>query len=153
MTDEHNLEFTFVDDSQLARLLKLYNSHAYKALEAKAYLGAIVGFGSVVEGMLTWALQQRVEEAQKSSRAYKDKAGGVRPLRKWNLTNLIDVSVELGLIGPVAKDAAWALKDFRNFIHPFNVLNQSVRPDAALAESAKSALIEITRSLKGRLAK
>jgi hypothetical protein len=55
------------------------------------------------------------------------------------------------LIGKTAKQASWALKDFRNFIHPYNVLKQSARPDAALAMSAMAALIEIRRSLEGKL--
>jgi hypothetical protein len=72
----------------------------------------------------------------------------VFPLHEWSLTSLIEVSSELGLVGKTAKQAAWALKDFRNFIHPYNLLQQSARPDPTLTECA---LAEITRSVKGRL--
>lgn len=148
-----NLDFTFVKDPQIRLVLEDYYTQAVKASEAASYLGAIVACGSVVEGMLTWALQQRGELALKSSKANKDKQGHTKSLQEWNLSNLIDVSAELGLIGKTAKQASWALKDFRNFIHPYNLLKQSARPDPALATSAMAALIEIRRSLELHLSK
>ena len=105
----------------------------------------------MAEGLLTWALLRREAEALASSRGSKDKQGTVKPLKEWNLSNLIEVCVELGLVGRTAKQASWALKDFRNFLHPYNVLQQSARPDQALAQSAIAALSEIARSLQGRL--
>ncbi len=151
--ESQNLAFNFVEDERVRLVLQDYHTQALKASEAGAYLGAIVACGSVVEGLLTWALLQRKEIALKSPKAGTDKQGQVRPLQEWNLSNLIDVSVELELIGKTAKQASWALKDFRNFIHPYNVLNQSARPDAALSMSAMGALFEIRRSLEGKLSK
>jgi len=89
----------------------------------------------------------------RSSKATKDRQGNPKPLEEWNLTNLIEVCVELQLVGMTASKASWALKDFRNFIHPFNLLKQSSRPDLALATSAASAFTEIRRSLEGRTSK
>jgi hypothetical protein len=151
--EHQNLDFTFVRDEHVRSVLEDYYTQAAKASEAASYLGAIVACGSVVEGLLTWALLQREDLALQSSKACKDRQGRVRPLQEWNLSNLIDVSAELELIGKTAKQASWALKDFRNFIHPYNVLKQSARPDPALAMSAMAALIEIRRSLEGKLSK
>lgn len=147
-------DFTFVQDANLRRVLEDYFIQGEKAYEVGSYLGTIVSFGSVAEGLLTWVLlQYKKEAALKSGKAFKNKQGQIRPLEEWNLSNLIDVSVELGLIGKIAKDALWALKDFRNFIHPYNLLEQSARPDKTLAMSAWLALMEIARSLKGKLPK
>lgn len=151
--EPQNLDFNFVEDERVRLVLQDYYTQALKASKAGSYLGAIVACGSVVEGLLTWALLQREEIALKSPKACKDKQGQVRPLQEWNLSNLIDVSVELKLIGNTARQASWALKDFRNFIHPYNVLKQSARPDAALSMGAMGALIEIRRSLEGKLSK
>ena len=145
-----NLSFAFVDDQPLRKVLEGYYSQAQKAVEAGSHLGAIVSCGSVVEGLLTWALLKREGQALKSGKAQKDKQGQVIPIRQWVLTPLIDVSADLGLIGKTAKQASWALKDFRNFLHPYNVLQQSARPDRALALSSFAALAEILRSLQGR---
>jgi hypothetical protein len=113
-----NLTFGFVDDGDLRSVLGEYYSQAVRAAAGDSYLGVIVGCGSVVEGLLTWALLQRQDEALQSGKAPKDKQGGVLHVERWGLAQLIDVSADLGMIGKTAKQAAWALKDFRNFIHP-----------------------------------
>ena len=141
-------DFAFVEAKELRIVLEDYRDQTQRALVGKCHLGTIVGWGSLVEGLLTWALLRREKEALASNKASKDKQGGVRPLREWSLTNLIDVCGELGLIGRTARQASSALKDFRNFIHPYNVLKQSARPDPALAMSAVAAVIEIRRSVQ-----
>ncbi len=147
------LDFTFIDDPHLLAVLEEYYQETQRAANSDAYLGVIVGCGSVVEGLLTWALLRREDEALKSRNAQKDKQGQVIPIRQWGLAKLIDVSADLELIGKTAKGASWALKDFRNFIHPYNLLQQSARPDHSLAVSAGAALAEIRRSLQCHLAK
>lgn len=149
--DFPDLDFAFVDADDVRMVLEEYYRQTQSALSVGCHLGVIVGCGSVVEGLLTWALLRKEKDALDSGKACKDKQGKVKPLQEWNLSNLIDVSVELDLIGTTAKQASWALKDFRNFIHPHNVLKGSSRPDAALATSALSAVAEIVRSLRGRL--
>jgi hypothetical protein len=146
-----NLDFGFVTDRQVRLVLEDYYCQSGKAHEAGSYLGAIVGYGAVAEGLLAWALLQRESDALKSSKAPKDKQSKVLPVQEWSVANLINVCVELNLIGDTARKASWALKDFRNFIHPFNVLKQSARPDQALAASGAAALAEIRRSLEGRI--
>lgn len=145
-----DLTFEFIDDAALARVLDDYYRQTQKAAAADSSLGVVVGCGSVVEGVLTWALVQRRDDAMRSARAPR-KQGQAPPIEQWGLAHLIDVSVDLEIIGKTAKQAAWAVKDFRNFIHPYNVLQQSARPDQALAMNALSALAEIRRSLESRL--
>ncbi len=147
------LDFTFVQDQRLREVLEDYYSQGVKAYEAGSYLGTLVACGSVVEGLLTWALLQHENAARNSPKACKNKQGQVRPLEEWYLTYLIRVSHDLNLIGDLAKLASWAVKDFRNFIHPYNLLEQSARPDQALAMTALGSVAEISRSLKGRLSK
>ena len=42
-------------------------------------------------------------------------------------------------------------KNFRNYIHPYNVLSRSARLDAQHAVSSLAGVVEIVRSLRGRL--
>lgn len=145
------MNLRFVSEEPVRVVLEEYLRQAEAAHKADAFLGAIVGYGSVIEGLLTWALLQSETEAM--LKAPKDKQGNARPLKEWFLPDLIKVSHKMDLIGQAANQASWALKDFRNFIHPYNVLKQSARPDMALAMAAKAAMIEITRSLEGRMLK
>lgn len=148
-----SIDFAFVTDQRLRGVLEEYYSQAVKAHDAGSFIGTLVACGAALEGLLTWALLARESEAVKSAKAHRNKEGQVLPINKWNLSNLIDVAVDLGLLGKTAKDASWAVKDFRNFVHPYNLLAQSARADAALAQSTLSAVSEITRSLHGRLSR
>jgi hypothetical protein len=86
-----NLDFGFVGDRSVRLVLEAYYAQAAKALEAGSYLGAIVGYGAVAEGLLTYALLQRETDAMNSGRARKDKQGKAFPVQEWFLPNLIEV--------------------------------------------------------------
>jgi hypothetical protein len=148
------IDLSFVSDDNVRAVLENYYFQARRAFEAKAYLGTIVTCGSVAEGILTWMLLSKEREALSSKKAPKDqKSSEPKPIKLWYLPQLIAVSVELGLLGKTAERGSWALKDFRNFIHVYNLLEQSARPDEALALNGLTAIEEITRSVRGRLAK
>jgi hypothetical protein len=146
-----DLDLAFVTQPDLFAVLDRYYRDTRSAAAADSYLGVIVGCGAVVEGLLTWALLQNEARARESKNAQKNRANEVLPIEQWSLASLISVSADLGVIGTTAKQASWALKDFRNFVHPYNVLQQSARPDASLAASALAATCEIVRSMEGRL--
>ena len=147
-----NIDLSFVREDSLRTVLDDYYSQATKAFTAKAYIGALVACGSVAEGLLTWALTLRESDALSSGKAPKDSnTRQAKPIETWSPAQLITVAIGLKLIGRTAEGAAWALKDFRNFMHPYNVLQQSACADEALALNGFTALHVIVRSLKGRL--
>jgi atypical dual specificity phosphatase len=141
-----DIDLSFVFDDTLRHLVESYYRQAVTCYEAKAYLGTVVICGGVVEGLLAWALlAQRREQLPKPQ---TDK-----PIEEWDISRLIKVAQEVGLLGDTAKDAAWAVKGYRNLIHPYNLIRsrKSARADQSLAASALTAMKEITRSLRGRL--
>jgi hypothetical protein len=144
------IDLSFVSDTSLRAVLDDYYAQAVKSFGAEAYIGALVACGSVAEGLLTWILTLNETEALSFARTLK-LGKTEQPIRRWSLAQLLSIAVGLKLIGMTAERAAWALKDFRNFIHPYNLLRQSARADEALALTGFMALKEITRSLKGRL--
>src|SRR5947199_5502697 len=97
--DTSHLTFTFVDDSSLRTVLEEYHHQTLATLSSGFHLGAIVGCGSLVEGLLTWALLRKEQPARISGRACKDKQGQVKALQEWNLSNLRDLSGERGWVG------------------------------------------------------
>jgi atypical dual specificity phosphatase len=140
-----DVDFSFVDNQRLRLVVDDYYRQALSAYDRELYAATIVLCGGVLEGVLTWALENR---KQQSPDSFKSDA---KPLAEWGLAKLIDQAVKLGILGPSASRAAWAVKDFRNYIHPFNMLEGSSRADAALATNVLTAVVEITRSLRGRL--
>jgi len=151
--DTDQLDFGFVTDDRVRLILDDFSAQAAKSLATGCYLGAVVAYGAVVEGLLTWVLLQREADAMGSRKAPRDgSTKEIKPLHEWHLTALILVARELELLGTVAEQAAWAVKDFRNLIHPYKLVRQSARPDESLATSAREALRQIRRSVRGNLA-
>src|SRR3990172_9869490 len=147
--------FDFVSDELLRAILDSHYHQAKTAWEAGSWGGSIVLLGSVAEGILTWRLLQTdVEQTAyvhyKQSNSGKAKAD--LKIEQWNLSDLIDVAKKLKLLGQTAEQAACAVKDFRNLIHPYNLIRQgSARLDRALALTCLGGLLRIVDSVAGRL--
>lgn len=163
---EFEIDLSFVPDSHLRLLLEDYHRQAVASYRAESYLGAVVCCGGVLEGVLAWAILEKGTKPQIHSSPESRPASGKqilaleasvkrwkKPVEEWGLHELVQEAAYQGLIGETAQQASWALKSFRNFIHPYNLMRQrkSARADKPLATSALSAVQEIIRSLKGRV--
>jgi len=152
-------DLSFVTDDDARRLMEDYHRQAVKAYHTGAYLGTLVACGGVLEGALTWSLMQQKDRAAQRFKEKYPKRAEAEQIEKWDLSRLIEVAVDLGILGQMATGASWAVKEFRNFIHPYLLLRapegerpKSARADDALALNALTAVKEICRSLKGRVA-
>ena len=146
-------ELSFIYQSEVRTLVEQFHKEAVKAWEQGLYIATVVLSGAVLEGLLTFALTTRQPEAQQKFREKYGKKADDRPLpRDWYLTELIDIAHSMNLVGESAKDGAWAVKDFRNLIHPCKLLDRSRPRWRALATAALAAIEDISASLAGRLA-
>ena len=59
----------------------------------------------------------------------KTKEGKVKQFHLWTLSNFIDVAAEIGLLKEDVKKFSHALRDFRNYIHPFEQMSSNFYPD------------------------
>lgn len=142
--------FNFVSDAKLRDLLVDYYSEAKRSFAAEAQLGVLTACGAVLEGLLTWRLSQ--DPNALTAKGAPKKNGQSPPVEEWGLASLVAVAKELGAIGETSQSACWAVKEFRNFIHPYNTLRKgSARPTRSLAEGSLAAVQEVVRSLSGRL--
>ena len=73
------------------------------------------------------------------------------PVRDWVLAELIEISIRLDLLSENAKITAHAVKDFRNYIHPYNARKSSWAPDESLALIALRLVDKFAESLRKRL--
>ena len=102
-----------------------------KCLKSKAPLSIIFMCGSVLEGILLGLASSDPKSFNKARAAPIDhKTGKVRKLQNWTLSNLIDVAHELGKLGLDVKKHSHTLRDFRNYIHPFEQLSSGFDPDS-----------------------
>jgi len=146
------LSFGFISDPQIRKVIEEYWSQAQSANESNVFAGVVFLCGAVLEGLLAWAITCVEQEARKRfPEEFKNKDGSEKPISKWGLTSLIKVARNLNLIGNTSFRLSNVLQDFRNFIHPYNLIKQSARPDEGLAQISLRTIKEVVRSLKSRM--
>jgi hypothetical protein len=123
-----------------------------KCLKAEGYLGATILMGSLLEGILLAVLQKYPREANTSKFAPKDpKSGKVKYFAEWSLSDMINVSHDLGWIGLDVKKFSHSLREFRNIIHPYQQMALKVIPDKDTCEISWLVVQAATKDLAKKL--
>jgi hypothetical protein len=137
-------------DSVVTGILSARLDEIEKGLRGKAPLSVIFMCGSVLEGVLLGTAIRSPQDFNRSACSPKDKAGKVKPLHEWSLAQLIDVASDLKLIKLDVKKFSHALRDFRNYIHPFEQMSSGFSPDLQTAEICfqvlKAALADLSKT-------
>ena len=137
------------DDINLERLNLEYNltmvlkeriAEVEKSLKAECPLSVIFLCGSTLEGILLGVATKFPQEFNSAKSKATDKNGKVRQFHDWTLNNFIDTSYELGIIKEDVKKFSHSLKDFRNYIHPFQQLHSNFSPDINTAKISSQVL-------------
>lgn len=118
-------------------------------LLVKASLSVIFLSGSTLEGVLLGLAQRYPKRYNQANCAPKDSlSGSPKHFQSWTLSNLIDTSYELGFLREDVKKFSHSLRDFRNYIHPFQQMSEHFQPDENTAKICfqvlKAALYQIT---------
>lgn len=120
-----------------------------KCLKAESPLSTIFLCGSTLEGVLLGIALQNAEKFNRANSAPKDKEGKTKQLWDWNLSNLIDVSHEIGYLKEDVKKFSHSLRDFRNYIHPYQQLSSNFNPDIHTARISwqvlKAAVYQLSK--------
>lgn len=117
-------------DSGITAILKQRVEEIRKSLGAKAPLGVIFLCGSTLEGVLLGIACMKAREFNQSPLSPKDRGTGkVRQFSDWTLNDFINVARDLKLVGEDVKKFSHALRDFRNYIHPYQQLSTGFDPD------------------------
>lgn len=103
-------------------------------LEFDAPLSAIFLIGSCLEGILLGVALKNNKEFNQANSSPKDKEGKVKQFPMWSLSNFIDVAFELKLLNQDVKKFSHSLRDFRNYIHPYEQMSSNFQPDKHTAK-------------------
>jgi len=137
-------------DGTITEILKLRLDEIKKCLTADAPLSVIFLAGSTLEGILLGIASQYPQKFNQSKSSPKDKTGKVKPLQKWTLNNFIDVAYNIGLLAEDVKQFSHSLRDFRNYIHPYQQISSGFNPDIHTAEISwqvlKAAIYQIAKN-------
>jgi len=119
-------------------------------LKANSPLSAIVIIGSTLEGILLGFASKNPKDFNQAKSAPKDKNGKTKYHHDWSLTNFIDVAHELKFIQEDVKKFSHTLRDFRNYIHPYEQMSSGFNPDIHTAKLCwnvlKVAMIQLAKN-------
>ncbi|HQT29622.1 MAG TPA: hypothetical protein PLE48_07445 [Thiobacillus sp.] len=128
-------------DHGVEKILAARVKEAVECVAAGAPLSAIFMCGSVLEGILMAVALKNPADFNRASASPKQKeTGKVRPFHEWTLANLIDVSHEVGVLRLDVKKFGHAVRDFRNYIHPYEQMASSFHPDQHTAQICMQVL-------------
>ena len=120
-----------------------------KALVAGAYLSVVVLCGSILEAVLLGKAQRVPALFNKSSVSPRTAEGRVKRFQDWTLANFIDVASDVGVLKPDVQKFSHGLRDFRNYIHPYQQLVSRFTPDEHTARVCFQVLKAALASVAG----
>ena len=138
-------------DGPITNVLKQRFEEIRKCLNAKAALAVIFLCGSTLEGILL-GIASKYPELFSRAKSAPAKEGKVKQFSEWTLNNFIDVAAELGIVGVDVKKFSHSLRDFRNYIHPYEQLASAFDPHDHTAQISwkvlQAAIFEIGKFVK-----
>lgn len=154
-TDFLDREFSFPNipklpiDQHVVPIIEHRLNEAKLALSAGAHLSVIFLCGSVLEAVLLGAAQQAPARFNTASSSPRAADGSVHRFHDWSLAQLIDTSCEIGLLKPDIKKFGHGLRDFRNYIHPYQQMMSGFTPDQHTAKVCFQVLKAALASVAG----
>ena len=143
-----------IENEQLEKVLNQRINEIRKALKGNMPLSVIFLCGSTLEGLLLDVIT-RSQSKQKFNQAKsspKDKNGQVKNFQDWSLKNMIDVAYEVRLLDLDVKKHSHSLRDFRNYIHPYQQALSKFLPDIETAKISwqvlQAAISQISKNQK-----
>ena len=136
-------------DSIVTESLNLRFDEIKKGINSMAPLSVIFLSGSSLEGILLGFASKFPKEFNQANSAPKDKEGKVKSFHEWTLSNFIDTANEIGLLKEDVKKFSHVLRDFRNYIHPYEQISKNFNPDIHTAKLCwqvlKVAVIQLSK--------
>lgn len=137
--DEIGLEYNITE------VLKIRMLEAENNIKVGSSLSAIILIGSIVEGILLGLAIKypRVFNTTNSAPTNRND-GKIKKFNEWTLNEFIEAAYELNIIKDDIKQFSHVLREFRNYIHPYQQLCSKFNPDintAAICLQVLKALI------------
>jgi len=116
-------------ESTVLPILEERLSEVVRCVQGKNHLSAVILCGSILEGALLGTVQMYPSVFNQAKSSPKDKAGKVKRFTDWSLSEMIDVACECKFLSVDVKKFGHALRDFRNYIHPYEQMASHFSPD------------------------
>lgn len=125
-------EFGFISDSDLRVIIERDYSEIQRAFLTQCWKSVIILCGGTIEAIFTDQLKTRETEAKSSKLAPSES-----DITRWDLSQLINVAVDLQLVATGVEKLSHPLREYRNLVHPGYEVRKKLTFDA---EEAKIAI-------------
>lgn len=133
-------------DFAVSEIIQDRLKEAQSCLSVGAHLSVIFQCGSVLEAVLLGAAQKTPQQFNQSPKSPKQN-GKVKSFQDWTLSDFINVANDIGLLKPDVQKFSHGLRDFRNYIHPYQQMASGFKPDEYTAKLCfqvlKAALADV----------
>ncbi len=139
-------------DSSVIDILNQRLNEIQNSIRSKSALSCVILCGSVLEGIFLGVASNKMREFNQCEISPKNrKTQKVLAFNEWSLSSFIDVSHNLGLIGLDVKKYSHSLRDFRNYIHPYEQMASRFNPDIETAKISwqvlKAAITDLSKNV------
>ena len=135
-------------DPQMSAIIENRLDELRRVFEAGAFLAVVIICGSVLEGLLLGVAQAQPERFNRSPASPKSRDGKVRRFQRWSLAQLIDVACREGVLDPDVREFSHGLRNFRNYIHPYEQRAEGFKPDEDTAKVCYQVLLAALADLR-----
>lgn len=136
-------------EASLIPILEHRLAEAERCMRADAWLSVVILCGSVLEAALLGTALQHPKDFNESTVSPKDRSGKVLPLHDWKLAQLVDVAHDCRFLKVDVRKFSHVLREFRNYVHPWEQLASRFSPDKHTAlicmQVLKAAIADLAR--------
>lgn len=139
-----------ISDEAFRKIIAERLEELRKCLDNQIPLAAVLLAGSVLEGVLL-ALALAKSQMFVTAAAAPKKDGRVMPIGGWYLSGLLDVAKELGYIQENIWKFCGVVRDYRNYIHPYQQRHVNVTIDIQTAKVCFQVVKGVISQVQQRL--
>lgn len=132
--------FEFIADESIRSILQRDYQEVQRNMISRNWKSAIILSGGSIEAILLDLIQNNADLAKSS-----DVAPNEANFLKWDLSSLIDVAVDIELVGAEAAKLTHSVREYRNLIHPGLEVRSKLKVEPEEANIAINVLNIIIR--------
>ena len=136
-------------DNTITEVIEQRIGEIKKCLKSQSSLATIFLCGSTLEGILLGVAISNPKIFNTANSSPKNDKGKVLSFQDWTLSSFINVAKEIGFLNEDVKKFSHSLRNFRNYIHPYEQASQKFNPDEHTAKICfhvlKAAIYQITK--------
>jgi hypothetical protein len=142
---DKDFDIAFIGNADVRVIVSQYFEEFKTTYFSEAIRAPIILIGAIIEALLTEALKKDQEGAESE---YKKQKSEKKEISKWRFEEIIDISIEMGIIPKELENQTDMLRNFRNYVHIHRAVKSGIQLDNHYKELCKNALFIILKEVR-----